>query len=118
MMDDAQFTILQTGLCVEGRQRFNHGFQSVEAATRGGGCREADKEEQLHQGFNALCKDLFVPAESARGCQHLYMNYHLLMKEIPMGQFKRHPQKVEFADGFLPSIMTLIPRPWRGTWNI
>ena len=61
---DAQYTVLQTILRGEARQRFNSGFQSVEAPTRGSR-REVEKEEQLRQGFNALSKDLFVPTKSA-----------------------------------------------------
>ena len=52
----------------------------MELQTRGSARREAEKEEQLCQGFLAMTKELFVPTESAWRRQRSYMRYHLTMQ--------------------------------------
>ena len=86
---EQRFTVLQTILRGEARARFNGGYNSLETPTRGSTRREAEKEEQLRQGFLAMTKELFVPTESAWRRQCSYMRYHLSMQNMSAGEFKR-----------------------------
>ena len=80
--DDNKYNVLQTLLRGEAKQTFNTGYTSAGKAKK-------SEPMKLKAGYEAMCKHLFTPTESAWRRQRSYMRYHLKFNNMTVNEFKQ-----------------------------
>ena len=94
--EDNKYNVLQTLLRGEAKQTFNTGYTSAGKAKK-------SKPMKLKAGYEAMCKHLFTPTESAWRRQRSYMRYHLKFNNMTVNEFKQRLLEMNEYLKFFPA---------------